>query len=240
MKAHLPLGWGRVICWWSSCGLPSFHWKLEYSIPGGSVTTHRLGFPWQDLFVFVLQLALSFSSPLRVYRFGEKSLLVVKMYKIFPADRCSGLTEDPWANAYVLGRKLKLLLRLLSFLCRSPTLQADSLPAEPRGKHKNTGVGSLSLLQRIFPTQESNLDLPHCRQILYQLSHKGSTRILEWVVYPFSSGSSRPRNWTWLSCVAGGFFTDWATDSLLTELPGKPICVLISGYFKDDIMGNFS
>ena len=37
-----------------------------------------------------------------------------------------------------------------------PTLQADSLPAEPQGKPKNTGVGSLSLLQRIVPAQESN------------------------------------------------------------------------------------
>ena len=53
----------------------------------------------------------------------------------------------------------------------------------------NTGVGSLSLLQGIFPTQGSNPGLPHCRQILYQLSHKGSPRILEWVAYPFSSGS---------------------------------------------------
>ena len=39
---------------------------------------------------------------------------------------------------------------------KSPTLWADSLPAEPQGKPKNTGVGSLSLLQQIFPTQESN------------------------------------------------------------------------------------
>ena len=39
---------------------------------------------------------------------------------------------------------------------RSPTLQADSLPAEPQQKPKNTGVGSLSLLQQIFPTQELN------------------------------------------------------------------------------------
>ena len=38
---------------------------------------------------------------------------------------------------------------------------------------QNTGVGSLSLLQGIFPTQESNPGLPHCRWILYQLSHKG-------------------------------------------------------------------
>ena len=43
--------------------------------------------------------------------------------------------------------------------CRSPTLQADSLPAEPQGKPKNTGVGSLSLLQGIFLTQESNQGL---------------------------------------------------------------------------------
>ena len=57
---------------------------------------------------------------------------------------------------------------------RSPTLQADSLPAEPQRKPKNTGVGSLSLLQGIFPTQELNLGLLHCRQILYQLSYQGS------------------------------------------------------------------
>ena len=44
---------------------------------------------------------------------------------------------------------------------RSPTLQADSLPAEPQGKPKNTGVGSLSCLQRIFLTQESNWGLLH-------------------------------------------------------------------------------
>ena len=55
---------------------------------------------------------------------------------------------------------------------RSPTLQVDSLPAEPQGKHKNTGVGSLSLLQVIFPTQESNQGLLHCRQILYQQSQE--------------------------------------------------------------------
>ena len=43
---------------------------------------------------------------------------------------------------------------------RSPILQADSLPAEPQGKPKDVGVGSLSLLQGIFPTQESNLGSP--------------------------------------------------------------------------------
>ena len=52
--------------------------------------------------------------------------------------------------------------------------------------------GSLSLLQGISPTQGSSPDLSHYRRILYQLSHKGIPRILEWVAYPFSSGSSSP------------------------------------------------
>ena len=59
----------------------------------------------------------------------------------------------------------------------SPTLQADSLPAEPQGKPKNTGVGSLSLHQQIFLTQELNCGLLHCRQILYELNHQGSPQI---------------------------------------------------------------
>ena len=57
---------------------------------------------------------------------------------------------------------------------KSPALQEDSLPAEPQGKPQNTGVGSLSLLQWIFLTQESNWGLLHCRWILYQLSYQGS------------------------------------------------------------------
>ena len=82
---------------------------------------------------------------------------------------------------------------------------------------QNTGVGSLSLLQEIFPTQGLNPGLPHCRHIIYQLSHKGSPWILEWVVYPFSSGSSRPRNWTRVSCIAGRFWEGDSLQNLLTK-----------------------
>ena len=57
---------------------------------------------------------------------------------------------------------------------RSPTLHVHSLPAEPQGTPKNTGEGSLSLLQWIFLTQELNRGLLHYRQILYQLSYEGS------------------------------------------------------------------
>ena len=104
----------------------------------------------------------------------------------------------------------------------------DSLPAEPQGKPKNTRVGRLFLLQGIFPSQESNLGLLRCRQLLYQLSHQGSpcavlfqscltlwdpmdysplgssthriiqARIPEWVAMPSSRGSYWPRD---LTCV---------------------------------------
>ena len=75
-----------------------------------------------------------------------------------------------------------MLSRLvIAFLPRSkclliPWLQSPSaVILEPNNSPgQNTRVGSLSLLQGIFPTQGSNPGLPHCGQILYQLSHKGS------------------------------------------------------------------
>ena len=93
---------------------------------------------------------------------------------------------------------------------------SDSLLYSPwNSLGQNTGVGSQSLLQGIFPAQVLNQGLLHCRWILYQLSHKGSPRILEWVVYPFSRGSSQPRNWTSVSCIAGRFFSTWAIREAL-------------------------
>ena len=56
----------------------------------------------------------------------------------------------------------------------SDSLQPHGLYSPGNSPGENTGVGSLSLLQGIFPTQGSNPGLPHCWQILYQLSHKGS------------------------------------------------------------------
>ena len=90
---------------------------------------------------------------------------------------------------------------------------------------QSIGVGSHSLLQGIFPTQGLNPGLPHCRQILYQLSHQWSPRIPEWVAYPFFSGSSRSRNQTWglLHC-----------RQILNQLsyqgsPHNPVCGILNG-----------
>ena len=74
-----------------------------------------------------------------------------------------------------------LFAQLVQWKSESETLSVMSDPLRPHGLYspwnspgQNPGVGSLSLLQGIFPTQGSNPGLPHCRQILCQLSHKGS------------------------------------------------------------------
>ena len=102
------------------------------------------------------------------------------------------------------------------------SLQLQGLYSPWNSPGQKTGVGSLSILQGIFPTQGLNPGLPHCRQILSQLSHKGSPRILEWVAYPFSRGSSQPRNRTQVSRTAGGFFTIWATREAQEYWNGWP------------------
>ena len=111
-----------------------------------------------------------------------------------------------------------------SCLVMSDSLWPHGLYSQWNSPGQNTGVGRLSLLQGIFPTQELNLCLLHCRQILYQLSHKGSPRILKWVAYPFSSGSSWPRNQTGVSCISGGFFTNWATREAHKLGLSRPTC----------------
>ena len=68
---------------------------------------------------------------------------------------------------------------IYEFLCENRSVVSDSLwphvlYSSWNSLGQNTGVGSLSLLQRIFPTQGSNPGLLHCRWILSQLNHKGS------------------------------------------------------------------
>ena len=97
----------------------------------------------------------------------------------------SSLTLRNPLDCTVLGILQARILKWVAFLSsrrssqprgrtQSPALQVDSLLAEPQEKPRNTGVGSLFLLQGIFLTQESNQGLLNCRQILYQLSYQGS------------------------------------------------------------------
>ena len=138
------------------------------------------------------------------------------------------LTTQGWASRpnqvhpgapanWIFSILLSLVFYSLSYKSSLPSALFCSFP-KTRSIHatpwtippdQNSGVGGLSLLQsRIFSTQVSNQGLLCCRWILYQLSDKGSLRIVECVAYPFSSGSSRPRNQTGVSCIAGRFFTN--------------------------------
>ena len=104
------------------------------------------------------------------------------------------------------------------------SLPGSSVHGDSPGK--NTRLGCHALLQGIFQTQGLNPGLPHCRWILYHLSHRGSPWIPEWVAHLFSSGSSWPRNWTGVSCIVGRFFNSF--HLLNTYLPGicKSLCSL--------------
>ena len=83
------------------------------------------------------------------------------------------------------------------------------------------------------PTQGSNPGLPHCRRIIYHLSHQGSPRILEWLAYLFSRGSSRPTNQTRSPALQA--------DSLSAELPRKPnncnYAIIIATFWQACNMG---
>ena len=137
-------------------------------------------------------------------------------------DFCLFLPYTPWLRFSQLCLVSQSCLMLCDPMDCSPS--GSSVHRDSSGK--NTAVGCHALLQRIFPTQGSNPGLPHCKWILYHLSHQGSPWILEWVAYPFCRGSSWPRNWTGVSCIAGRFFTSRA----LREAPYFPIvftCILI-------------
>ena len=129
----------------------------------------------------------------------------------------SGDYHNKWSKS---GRE-RQILHDITYAVLSHSVMSDSVTSWT-GTHqaplsmgilqgKNTGVRCHALLHAIFPTQGSKPGLQNCRWILYHLSHQGSLRILEWVAYPFSRGSSQTRNSIRVSCISGRFFTSWAT-----------------------------
>ena len=88
------------------------------------------------------------------------------------------------------------------------SLPGSSVHGDSPGK--NTGVDCRTLLQRISPTQGLSPGLPHCRQILYQLSHKRSPRIWEWGSLSLLQRIFLTQESNRDLLIAGGFFTKWA------------------------------
>ena len=151
--------------------------------------------------------------------------MATSMWISLPDDSCMWLTgsHSPLGKSFSAHPRLWalwvraavssiLLWEVICFSVVSDSLWLHGLHSPWNSPGQNAAVGSLSLLQGIFPTQGLNPGLPHCRWILYQLSHQGSPRILEWVAQPFSRGSSWSRNWIRVSRIAGRFFTSWGTQ----------------------------
>ena len=117
---------------------------------------------------------------------------------------CVFWTEEQW---WKIQGESHLKILVSEWVSQSTSVVSDSLrpyrlysPWHSPGQ--NTGLGSLSLLHGIFPTQESNPDLPHCRQIFYQLSHKGkpkntgvgSLSLLQWI-FPIQESNRGLPHW---------------------------------------------
>ena len=155
-----------MCAWWELCNFLN----LEIRLDNTSIIVHStVIFPWYLLFI-TLNLTESRSvmsdslQPQGLYSPWNSPARILE-WVAFPFSRGSSHPRDG---------------------TQSPTLQADSSPAEPPGKPKNTGIGSLALFQWIFPTQESNRGLLHCRWILYQLSYQGSPFITRTTENPVS------------------------------------------------------
>ena len=131
--------------------------------------------------------------------------------------------KDSWGHKkYTRGGKNTFFLCPSLYVYKSESYSVMSNSLQPHGLYspwntlsQNTGVGSLFLLQGIFPTQWLNSGFWNCRLILYQLSHKGSPRILEWLAI-FLQWIFLTQESTRVSCIACGFFINWAIreDSL--------------------------
>ena len=117
-------------------------------------------------------------------------------FQVLPSPSHQGCLapQSPPLQLFAFVKSVCLVTQSCPTLCdpKGCSLPGPSVRGDSPGK--NTGVDCHSLLQRIFPTQGSNLGLPHCGEILYHLSHQGSPRALKWVAYPLSRGTSQPRN----------------------------------------------
>ena len=121
--------------------------------------------------------------------------------KTFLGDQCKKIEENNvMGETSNLSNKIRYTKGIFhaseSHSIMSNTLRPHGLYSLWNSLGQNIGVHSLFFTQGIFPTQGYNPGLLHCRWILYQLSHKGRSRILDGAAYPFSSRSSWPRNRT--------------------------------------------
>ena len=185
-----------------------------------------LFFPISCSFSFILFLFLSALAPKSFFSFDPTLKMVDPSWSLGRLPPLERLIVKDIVLTSLKGTFYLIHWEICSLIQKWKSLSCVRLFATPwlyspwNSPGQNTGMCSLSLLQGSSQPRNWTQVSPYYRWILYQLSHKRSPRVLEWVAYLFSNGSSRPRNWTRVSCVAGGFFTNWAVREALTYSKG--------------------
>ena len=150
--------------WWRYLKLYKFCYAKRYKVTGPTLYNSLMENPhfWHGSFFFLIMLGSIWDLGSQT-RNGTHAHCSISM-ESYPLDH----QESPWHGSLVPHWSEVKIAQSCLTLCDPMDYTVHDSPDQ------NTGVGRLSLLQRIFPTQGLNPDLPQCRQILYQLSHKGS------------------------------------------------------------------
>ena len=156
-------------------------WRIpEMGEPGGlpSMRSHRVGHNWSDLAAATLTGMLTYLNASCTMLFSLKNSSWP--YTMNMSSCSSPHHPSQSASHFPPFHHFPPLPQSESEICsvESNSLQPHGLYSLWNSPGQNTGVGSLSLLQGIFPTQGSNPRLTHCRRILYQLSHQGSPLVV--------------------------------------------------------------
>ena len=114
---------------------------------------------------------------------------------------------DPWVGKVPWRRKWQPTPVFLRGKFHGQRSLASCSPWSRKGSDMHTASGN-SLKVKVKLTQSCQI---LCNSMDYTVHGIFQARILEWIAFPFSRGSSQPKDWTQVSHIAGGFFTSWAT-----------------------------
>ena len=130
-----------------------------------------------------------------------------------------GLQIKIWYYCTLYNSVCVLVVQSCLTLCNTIDyfLPGSSGPWNSLGR--NTRVGSYSLLQGIFPAQGLNLDLPHCRQILYHLSHKGSPTLIKYCIIKYTKVQLLVKDECTCQCTLDAWTNlyDWTFEHTFTS-----------------------